>query len=207
MKKIILIPVAVFFLVCCAPLVLVPPEIDLIPLERLGLVVFSVENAEGPLDEMATQRFLEEIQWAQKGVKVVEMGKMEDVLTKVGHSGLDPAAARAVGKEFGVSSFFTGKITVSDIRPRIDISSIVESLRVRASFDIEMSARLISSEDGSTLWTDSALIEENLAYLHLSRRMVPIFSVRDQQDAYRDMIGQMIRRLTRDFRPTRQRLR
>jgi len=84
---------------------------------------------------------------------------------------------------------------------------LIESLRVRATFDIDMSVRLISTEDGTTLWTDSTAREGNLAYLHLSRGRVPFFTVRDQRDAYRDMIREMIRRLTRDFRPTRQRLR
>lgn len=191
----------------CAPLTLVPPAIDLMPLERIGLVVFSVENAEGPLDEMATQLFLEEIQWAQGGVRIVELGTAEEILAKAGQKGFDPESAGKIGEEYGVTSFFHGKIIVSDVRPKIDISTLIESLRVRATFDIDMSVRLISTEDGTTLWTDSTAREGNLAYLHLSRGRVPFFTVRDQRDAYRDMIREMIRRLTRDFRPTRQRLR
>lgn len=207
MKKAGVILSFVFVLVSCAPLTLVPPAIDLMPLERIGLAAFSVENAEGLLNEMSTQLFLEEIQWAQGGVKIVELGTMDEILAKIGQETVNPEAARAIGQEYGVSSFFHGKITVSDVRPKIDIAAIVESLSVRATFDLDMSVRLISAEDGATLWTDSTAREGNLAYLHLSRRMVPFFTVRDQRDVYRDLIHEMIRRLTRDFRPSRQRFR
>jgi hypothetical protein len=198
---------AVILCLCCAPLVHVPPEINLMPLEQIGLITFSVENAEGPLGEMATQRFLEEIQWAQRGVKILEIGTAKEVLDRINHPRISPKAAVAIGEKYGVTSFFYGKITVSGVRPKIDISSIIESLRVRATFDVLVAARLISTEDGATLWTDSIYKEGNLAYLNLTRRRVPFFTVRDQQRAYRDMIHQMIGRLTRDFRPTRRRMR
>ena len=207
MKKIAIILFFAILLASCATLILVPPAIDLMPLEKIGLAVFTVENAEGPLDEMGTQLFLEEIQWAQGGVKIIELGTMDEILAKVDQKGVNPEAARAIGQEYGVSSFFHGKIAVSDVRPKIDIAAIVESLSVRATFDLDMSIRLISAEDGATLWTDSTAREGNLAHLHLSRRMVPFFTVRDQRDVYRELIRDMIRRLTRDFRSTRQRLR
>ena len=193
--------------VCCAPVVLFPPGIDLLALEQIGLITFDVENAEGVLDEIATQRFLEELQRGQRGIKIIEIGKMDEVLAKVRENTMNPQAAEAIGEEFGVSSFFFGKILVSDVKPKIDIASIVKSLRVRATFDVFMSARLVDVENGAILWTDSVDREGNLAYLHLSKGMVPYFTVRDQDKTYRGMINQMIRRLTIDLRPTLRRLR
>lgn len=197
----------VFLSVCCAPLVRVPPGIDLLSLEKIGLITFNVENAEGALDEIATQHFLEELQRAQQGIRIIEIGKMDEVLAKVRENTMNPQAAEAIGEEFGVSSFFFGKILVSDIKPKIDIASIVNSLRVRATFDVFMSARLVDVDNGAILWTDSVDREGNLAYLHLSKGMVPSFTVRDQDKTYRGMINQMIRRLTIDLRPTLRRLR
>jgi len=195
-----------FMFISCSPKILVSPEIDLLSYERVGLISFSIENAEGPLDEMTTQRFLQEITRFQKGAQVIELGTLDEVLGQIDKTSLDQEALKAIGEHFGVTSFFHGKINVSDVKPHIDISALVRSLRVRASFNISITARLFSTETGATLWTDSAYRKGTLADMSIGEDRVPYFDVRDQDEAYKRLIERLIYELTRDFRPTKRRM-
>jgi hypothetical protein len=196
----------IFMFIACGPKVLVPPEIDLLPYENVGLISFSVENAEGQLDEMATQRFLQEIARFQRGVQVIELGPLDEVLGKINKTSLDQEAMGAIGEYFGVASFFHGKIKISDVKPDVDITALIKSLSVRASFNISMTARLFSTETGATLWTDSVFRKESLVNMSLGQDQIPYFDVKDQDETYRLLVEQMVHELTRDFRPSKRRL-
>lgn len=190
----------------CGPVVLIPPEIDLIPFERIGLISFALENAAGRIDEIATQRFLQEITFHHRGIQILELGTMEDVLAKIGASDIDPDTAAVIGEQFGVTSFFYGKVAVSDVRPKIDINALIKGMRVQAVFSISATARFLSTETGATLWTDSVQEEDSLAYMSMGQGQVPYFDLRDQENVYRKLIERLIHELTRDFRPTKKRL-
>lgn len=205
-KKWLLVFILVISFFACGPVVLVPPEIDLIPFERVGLISFSLENAEGRIDEIATQRFLQEITYHQRGVQLIELGAMDDVLAKINKSGIDPEASAAIGEQFGVTSFIYGEIAVSDVRPKIDIGALIKSMRVQAVFNMSITARFVSTETGATLWTDSVRREDSLAYLSMVHGEIPYFDLRDQEEAYRELIERLVHALTRDFRPTKRRL-
>jgi hypothetical protein len=206
-KKSLLVFILFMFISCGSRvLVLVPPEIDLLPYERVGLISFSVENAKGQLDEMATQRFLQEITRFQRGVQVIELGPLDEVLGKIIKTSLDQEAMRAIGEHFGVTSFFHGKIKVSDVKPDVDIAALIKSLRVRVSFNISMTARLFSTETGATLWTDSVFRKESLASMSMGQNKIPYFDVKDQDETYKILVEHMVYELTRDFRPTKRRL-
>jgi hypothetical protein len=205
LKKSLLIFI-LFMIIACGPKVLIPPEIDLLPYENIGIISFSVENAEGQLDEMATQRFLQEITRSQRGVQVIELGPLDEVLGKINKTNLDHEAMRAIGEYFGVASFFHGKIKISDVKPDVDIAALIKSLSVRASFNISMTARLFSTETGATLWTDSVLRKESLANMSMGQNKIPYFDVKDQDETHKRLIEYMVYELTRDFRPTKGRL-
>lgn len=204
-RKVILV-IVLFVFISCGPTVLVPPEIDLIPYGRVGLISFSLENAEGQLDKLATQRFLQEITYHQRGVQIIELGPLGEVLGKVDKTTLGQEGAKAIGEHFGVSHFFYGKISVSDVKPQIDISTLIRSMRIRATFSISVTARLLAAETGATLWTDSVYVKESLAYMSIGNDRIPYFDVRDQEETYRTLIEGMIHDLTRDFRPTKRRM-
>ena len=205
-KKTILVLVVMLFFLGCGPVVLIPPEVDLIPFERVGLISFSLEDAEGRIGEMATQRFLQEITFHQRGVQIIELGTMDDVLAKIDKSAMDPEAASAIGERYDVTSFFYGRVVVSDVRPQIDISTLIKSMRVQAVFSISATARFLSTETGATLWTDSVQMKDSLAYLSMEHGEIPYFDVRDQESAYAELIDNLMHALTRDFRPTKKRL-
>jgi len=205
-KKNLLILI-IFMFISCGRVVLVPPEIDLIPIEPIGLISFSVENAKGQLGEMATQRFLQEITMFQRGVQVIEIGPLDEVLRKINKEALDQEAVKAIGEHFDMTSFFYGKINVSDVKPQIDIAALIQSMRVRASFNISMTGRLFSTETGATLWTDSVYRKESLASMSMGKDRVPYFDIRDEDETHKILIEHMIHELTRDFRPTKIRVR
>ena len=206
MLKKSLLAFILFIFIACGPKVLVPPEIDLLPYEKVGLISFSVENAEGQLDEMATQRFLQEITRFQRGAQVIELGPLDEVLGKINKTSLDQEAMNAIGEHYGVTSFFHGKIKISDVKPDVDIAALIKSLRVRASFNISMTARLFSTETGATLWTDSVFRKESLANMSMGQDQIPYFDVKDQDETHKRLIEYMVHELTRDFRPTKRRL-
>src|SRR5207245_8809794 len=84
---------------CASHRVLVPPRLDLRPMGRLGLVMFTVENAKGSLHEYATERFAEEILSAQPGTEVLELGSADSLLQRVGEKELGIAAAQELGRQ------------------------------------------------------------------------------------------------------------
>lgn len=207
MVKRILPLLVLFMFISCGPAVWFPPEIDLMPYERIGLISFSIENAKGELDKMATQRFLQEITYFQRGVQIIELGLLEDVLGKIDKAILDQEAIQAIGEEFDVTSFFYGEINVSYVSPQIDIYGFIRKMRLRASFNISMTARLYSTKTGATLWTDSVDRDAVLGYMVMDSERIPYFGVRDQEEAYRELTEHLVHDLTRDFRSTRRRRR
>ena len=206
MKNVGLYLVCVSLFVCCGHYVLLPPAIDLLPYERVGLISFSVEEAEGHLDTIATQQFLQEILYSQSGVQIIEIGDLEEVLSEIDKTRLDPDAAASIGERFGVSAYFYGSVQLSEVKPKIDVIGLVQGGRVQAVFDMTVTARMISTETGATLWTDSIFREGNLAYLSMTRGGVPYFDVKDKNDEMNKMIEDMIQELTRDFRPSKRRI-
>ena len=111
--------IVLFSFIGCGTVIMIPPAIDLSPQERIGLISFSIENAKGNLDEMATQRFLQVIT-SYHSVQVIELGSLDDVLGKINKRILDLDAVKAVGEHYDVNSFFYGKINVSDVNDTIE---------------------------------------------------------------------------------------
>lgn len=142
-----------FIFISCGSAVLAPPEIDLMSYERIGLISFSTQNADDKLDEMATKQFLQEITQTQKGVEVIELGTLDEVLDQVNKTTLNQEAVKAVGEHFGVTSFFHGEINVSDVKyssKRIPgVTAYLTRTNIRATFSISMKAALFSTETGA----------------------------------------------------------
>jgi hypothetical protein len=190
----------------CVRYTIVPPAVDLTALGALGLVTFKAENANGDLDSVATQYFLKEVTAAQR-VPVVELGRPDAVLADVGKTAFDRDAALAVGEKQGVEAFFLGEVKISKVKPQIDLlAPLSKALFVRAKFDIAVTARLVSSMNGATLWTESIVREGTIGAVGMGDDGVPVFSMKDKSSAMDDLLREIMFRLTWDFRPTRQRL-
>jgi len=179
---------------------LYPPAFDLAPLRRVGLATFSPEKAEGPLADMATQHFMEEIFHWQR-VEIVELGAWEEALRSVGADRTDQAALRAIGQRYGVAAVFIGRLRASDIKPSVDILTLARYLSVRATFNIFLTATLTATDTGGVLWTDSAERRGEAGRIGVGPGGIFDFSLSDQEENYRRLIRSLVYDITRDFRP------
>ena len=184
----------------CGPKVLVPPRLDLAPYHRIGLVTFTMENAKGDLNLFATESFADEVFASQRGIELLELGQMEEILAETGRDRFDPRAAMALGDEYEIPAVFVGHLKVSDVRPRASISRFPS---VEAVVSVEMTVRLLSTESGATLWSNSARATESVGGIALTAGDV-IFSAEDPNAAYGRLVEVLIEELTQDFRPTRR---
>lgn len=178
---------------CAGKRVLVPPRVDLAPRAPIGLVTFTAENATGSLPEYATQRFAQHVLDAQPGIELLELGALAERV--------DAAAARRLGEEHGVRAVFVGHVAVSDVRPHV---SITRGLRATAEATVTITVRLLSSESGGTVWTKSANTREAIAALRIMDGGV-VFAADDPDEAYGELVTDLVYQLTYDFRPTWQR--
>jgi hypothetical protein len=206
MRKIIGLFSLLLLFIACGRYAWFPPEVNISPEQRIGLIQFSVTNAEGGLDVLATDRFLEEVIQAQRGTRLLELGTLQEVLADVGAEKLDADAARKIGVRHGVDSVFTGEIRISDVKPQVSVDALIKNVGVRASFTIYVSAKLLSADSGAVIWTDSVERKETVAYFGLMGGEVPYFGVEDKDEANRRLIAEVIHELTWDFRPTKRRI-
>ena len=155
MKSILLtVCVAVLVLAGCAR-IYVPPAIDLDPYQVVGLIEFS-SDTKGDLTEYVTQRFIESITEDQEKLRIVELGDEATVLAAIDQTSLGPDAFKAIGEKYNVKTVFTGALNVSDVTPSISIGPGFGIASFEAKVNARLTARLVETETGATLWTNSA---------------------------------------------------
>lgn len=206
MRKLFLVISLPFLLIACGPYAWFPPEVNIPPQQNVGLIQFSLKNAEGGLDVFATNCFLEEVSRAQRGARLLELGVLQNLLADVGAEKLDVDAVRKIGARHDVDSIFAGEIVISDVKPQVSVDALVKNLAVRASFTIYATAKLYSTDSGAVLWTDSVERKQTVAYFGLIHGELPYFGVEDKDEANRKLIDKVIHDLTLDFRPTKRRI-
>jgi hypothetical protein len=180
--------------------VAVPPRVDLARYQTIGLVAFT-SNGDGnnELEQLSTQRFLGAVQDAQPGTRVVELGSEEKVLASIRHKTWDASAIRAIKDEHGVDAILTGRLDVTKSKPQVSLSTVWKSLNVRANVDAALSARLVETASGATVWTNSAKLTEEVANAGISGNQGHV-GVSDQNEAYEKMIDCLANEITDDFR-------
>jgi len=196
-----------FMFISCSPKIMAPPEIDLLHYERVGLISFSSKNVESQFDEMATQLFIQEISRFQKRVQIIELGTLDEVLGRINKETLNQEAVKAIGKHFGVASFFHGEIHVSDVKRSSHEVNLKVTSRVvlRMTFNSTLTIRLYSTETGATLWADSAYKEKTIDHILHSPDSIPDFGIKDQNKVNKKLTEHLVHELIRDFRPTKKR--
>lgn len=201
-KKSLVIFAITIMMAGCAKYMIVPPAINLLDFDSVGLVTFAVKNAKGELDLMATQSFLQQVTQAQR-VPIVELGNPGEILARIEETAMNIDAAKAIGEEFGVSAFFVGNVEISKVKPEV---SIVGQVGIRTKFDMMVDGRLISTVNGATLWTDSVVSEGTTGFFSIGAGDIPYFGMKDKNEAMINLLRRMMFDLTWDFRPTRQRV-
>lgn len=182
----------------------VPPRIDLSGYPILGIVEFA-SNSDRAISAHATRRFQEQIQAAQPGTRFVELGSREAVLAATGGRQLDLDALKRIGEKYGVAAVFLGEIAYSE--PKTDLQ-IVDLAKLeggmRAEIRGDISARLVETRTGASVWSNSAWMRKQIGAVRVSAES-GVSADMSQSNPRDEMVPALVYRLTDDFRPSSMR--
>jgi hypothetical protein len=193
---------AILFIASCANTVNVyhPPRFDLTHLGRIGIITFS-DNAEPSVAEYATRQFQSEIQTAQVGIPIVEMGTEEEVLKSIGSGRLDPEAFKKIAQQYNIAALFTGSVNYSDVKTDVKLNDIA---RLNASVETKingiLSVKLVETEGGATLWSDSTSWNRKLGDVSVDKETGVSAGFGGYADAYQKLVPDMAHAVTDIFR-------
>ncbi len=185
---------------CAAHYTQVPPRLSLRPYGRVALVSFSTEGTNGELSTAATQRFAEALLASQSGVELLELTSADTSLKTLAAAGDASALAQALGREKHVPAVFLGQLKLSGVKPH-GVLAAAGRLDVRASVSGELTVRLVSTSTGGTVWRSSSAADGTVGKVAISNSL-PAVAMRDPNEAYGEIVDQLVREVTRDLRPT-----
>lgn len=190
---------ATVFVGCSSNRVLAPPRLDLSNFGTLGLIEFASAPT-SDLGPAASREFLSNLQAAQPGVPVLELGPQGAVLGAVGRPALDIETVQAIGKRFGVDALLVGVLDAKEVSPKFSVES---GARLSAGADIEgsLSARLLDTTTGATLWTTATHGRQSVARVDVSREGLSGIGGRDPQGARAILVQDLVTRATADLWP------
>lgn len=184
---------------CSPKYAAVPARLDLAPYGRIAIVAFSTEQSNSGMSNLATQRFAEALLRSQSGVELLELDGADASLKSFSADADAAAMALALGREKNVPAVFVGHLKVSGVKPRGNIS--VSGMNVRAAVSAELTVRLLSTKTGGTMWRSSSAANGTVGRIGLSGAL-PSVAMRDKEEAYGEVVGQLVTNVTRDLRPT-----
>jgi len=178
--------------------VTVPPRVDLKAFPTIGLIEFDAQPP-GELGPDATQMFLGNLQAAQPGVPVLELGSRDKVLREVGMADLDSLAIRAIGEKYGVAAVLSGSVELSEVQTDTKLASDLSALTARVKIGGKMSGKLWDSANGATIWTNSSWGSWPVAKISLTEGGAGSFSYRDPSEKRNQMLMSLVKALNGDF--------
>jgi hypothetical protein len=184
---------------CSSKYAVVPARLDLAPYGRVAIVAFSTEQSHTGMSTLATQRFAEALLRSQSGFELLELDGADSSLKSFSANADAAAMALALGREKDVPAVFVGHLKVSGVKPRGNLS--VSGMNVRAAVSAELTVRLLSTKTGGTMWRSSSAANGTVGRLGLSGAL-PTIAMRDKEEAYGEVVGQLVTDVTRDLRPT-----
>jgi len=178
----------------------VPPKVDLKGYGPVGIVDFG-SNSEETLSARATRQFQEQVQSAQPGTRFVELGERQQLLAAVGAKQFDAPALRKIGAKYGVTALFVGDLAYSQPRTDVKVSDIAKlEGGVRTEIRGDLSARLLETASGASVWSNSAGRAGRWA-----RCTFPPSAVSGGMSGgnpREEMVPALVNEITHDFRPT-----
>lgn len=184
---------------CSSKYAAVPARLDLAPYGRIAIVTFSAEQPNRAMSALATQRFAEVLLASQSGVELLELQVTDSALKGLNPDADAAAIARLLGQDKDVPAVFVGSLKVSGVKPRGHLG--VTGMNVRAAVSAELTVRLLSTRTGGTVWRSSSAANGTVGTLALTDRL-PSIAMRDKEEAYGEVVGQLVTDVTRDLRPT-----
>jgi len=178
----------------------VSPIIDLKAYRTIGVIDFSI-TAESDLREYVTQHYIQAVQSAQPGVRLLELGTKEHVLKTVSRTQLDPAAIKSIGSAYHVDALIFGHFSASEPKPNVRLSSTWQSMQAGAMVEASLISKLWETDSGVTLWTNSTSKKESVASLKADTSGNIEFGASDPKDTYGNLVPVLVYANTTDFRP------
>jgi hypothetical protein len=176
-----------------------PARLDLASYGRIALVTFAADQPNEPMSALATQRFAEALLASQSGVELLELGSADSALKALPPNADGATLAQALGKQKNVPAVFVGTLKISKVKPRGHIDG--SGVNVRAGVSAELTVRLLSTSTGGTVWRSSSVANGTVGRLNISTSL-PSIALRDKEEAYGEVVQQLIVDVTRDLRPT-----
>lgn len=198
-----LVLISIIMSLYCGPKtikVIVPPRIDLKEYEVIGIIDFDCTN-KGKLGALTTERFMEAVREDQGMVRIIKLGSKKEVLKAISSKKLDAAAFKAIGGKYEVSTVFTGKLIISDIRPDVTITSGLD-MRVNADVDATLAVEMFETVTGASVWNRSASATENIGGVSIFGGRYFSFDADDPDKAYGNLVNYLVVRTTGDYRVT-----
>ena len=178
----------------------VPPRMDLAQFNTIGLVTFTSNETDPQLRRHCTQQFLQAIHDAQPGTRVIELGEESRVLASVDRNKWDARTLSAVQSKHGVDAVIIGRFNTHKSKPDVQLSSVSQSISMKSNVTGALSARILETQSGATMWTDAADMTMTVAGAQFNTRGEGGFGATDADKAYRDMVDCLVNEVTDDFR-------
>jgi len=179
--------------------VLVAPRIDLKAYRTIGVIDFSI-SADSDLREYVTQHYIQTVQSAQPGVRLLELGTKKHVLKTVSRKQLDLAAIKSIGSSYHVDALISGHFSASEPKPNVRLSSTWQSMQAGAIIEASLISKLWETDSGVTLWSNSTLRKEPVATLKADTSGNIEFGASDPKETYGNLVPQLVYANTTDFR-------
>lgn len=203
MKRSAALLLAATVLAACSRTVVVPvpPKVDLKGYGPVGIVDFG-SNSEETLSARATRQFQEQVQSAQPGTRFVELGDRHQLLAAVGAKQFDAPALRKIGAKYGVTAVFTGELAYSQPRTDVKVSDIARlEGGVRTEIRGDLSARLLETASGASVWSNSGWARRQMGAVHVSAER-GVSGGMSGGNPREEMVPALVNEITHDFRPT-----
>jgi len=184
---------------CASKYSQVPARLNLAPFGRVALVTFSADQPNDPIGSLATQQFADALLNSQSGFELLELSSADSSLLSLAPNADPVALAQALGKQKNVPAVFVGTLKVSRVKPKGHIDA--SGMNVRAGVSAELTVRLLATSTGGTVWRSSSVANGTVGQLNISDRL-PSIALRDKEDAYGELVRQLIVEVTRGLRPT-----
>ena len=179
--------------------VLIPPHMDLAPYRIIGVIEFS-SNREAELRQYVTQNYLQTVLNAQPQVRFLELGSQDLVLSKIKHRQLDYEAIKSIGRLYNIDAIIFGNLNLSEVKPKISLSSTWQSMKAGAEVEASLIAKLWETDSGVMRWTNSTQGKDSVARLSANTSGNISFGAKDPEEAYGKLIPQLVYANTADFR-------
>lgn len=176
----------------------VGPRVDLKPYEIIGMVEFT-SASKGKLAGLTTRRFAEAARRDQNMIRMVDVGTKPAALASVGLAQWNAGSCRAVGRKHNARTLFVGTLTMSNVRPSVQLSALFKSGQVTAQVDATLEVEMIEAETGASIWSRSASATRTLGQVSVFGGKDFVFDADDPERAYGDLVDFLVSRVAADL--------